>query len=443
MHTSRLSRTLTRDEIQPMKRVLVIAYQFPPVAGMGSHRILRLVRHLHEVGWEPVVMTGQVATGVPVDPQLLDSLPANVEVHRVPSLDLTAMWAAMKKSNAGLPSEPPSLKSQGFTTFLNRWMMVPDKVFPWIRPAVRAGERLVRDKQIHAIYSTSDPYSDHLVALRLARRHAFPWIAEFRDLWLGGPYFARSQPTSLHRAIHGYFERRVVTHASSVVCVTRGVQRYFDAAYPESRTRLLYNSFDSAEYGTAEPEPDPVFTILYAGAFYSTRSPAPFFAGWARFLAQHRLTPGAARIIVIGGSSDLDLGAMASRFGIAQTVQLVGRVPHAEALRRMRNATALLAVQAPEDDISVPGKLFEYIGARRPLLFVGRPCEPTEMIVRHRLGWVARPDAESVAEALSAIYSAWRTRGHAGIGLPPMPQFSARSAAAQLARLLEEAHCGA
>src|SRR5438067_915683 len=162
-----------------MKRVLIISYFFPPTSNMGSHRMLRFVRHLRECEWEPVVLTGKLPGWAHVDDTLLDRLPKDLEVHRVGNIDLTTTW---RKLFASTPSATPSAsQTHGLTTFINRWLMIPDKYFPWISPAARYARGLKFD----AIYSTSDPLSDHLVALRLSRQGSVPWIAEFRDLWIG------------------------------------------------------------------------------------------------------------------------------------------------------------------------------------------------------------------------------------------------------------------
>ena len=426
-----------------MKKVLVIAYSFPPVTNMGSHRILRFVRHFREFGWEPVVLTGKLTTGPLCDEKLLAKLPADLDIHRIESPDLTEMWA--KLTRRGQPSVPAvatnqsaPVKTQRLTTFLNRWVMIPDKSFPWIRPAAAAGERLIREKNIAAIFSTSDPLSDHLVGLRLTRRTNVPWVAEFRDLWLGSPYLARSHPTPIHRALHARMERRVVAGAKTIVCLSRGIQDYFTAAYPTCKTRSIYNCFDPEEYPPAPAPESGKFTVLYAGALYSSRSPAPFLEGWGRFMAQCRLTPDTAEFVILGGSSDLDLPAMARQYGVEQSVKLAGRVTHIEALRRMQAATVLLAVQSPEDDVHLPGKLFEYAGARRPILALSRPCETAEIITNHQLGWVVEPDASAVAAKLVEVYALWKEKGHAGLATQSAGKFSINESTRQLTALLEE-----
>jgi glycosyltransferase involved in cell wall biosynthesis len=404
-----------------MKRVLIVSYFFPPISNMGSHRILRFVRHLREFGWEPIVLTAKIEGWTAVDNHLLQRVPADVEVVRVGHLDLTGLWHKLRRSDGDGAAGTAPARTQGLTTFLNRWVMLPDKYFPWIGPATRAARQI---PNVAAVYSTSDPLSGHLVARRLGK----PWAAEFRDLWLGSPYFARAHPTPVHRALHARWERQVVADASVVVGLSRGITDYFAKTYAKP-VRTIYNCFDPEEY-PAPPPPEKTFTVLYAGALYSSRSPEPFLAGFAQFIKRQP----DARFVILGGSSDLDLPAMIARHGLSERVELPGRVSHAEALRRMQSAAALLAVQSPDDDVHVPGKLFEYIGARRPILAMSRPCEVAEMIAQHRLGWVAEPQPAAVAARLAEAYQTWRS----GAAPPAAERFSVRESTRQLAALLDE-----
>jgi len=392
-----------------MKRVLIVSYFFPPAANMGSHRVFRLVRHLRATGWEPVLLTAPGAQEV-----------EGVEIHRVAGVDLTALWRKLKGNQPGTGS------GKTVTTSLNRWVMIPDKYFPWIGPAARAG----RDLKFDAIYSTSDPLSDHLVARRISQRTGVPYIAEFRDLWLGNPYFARAHPTPVHRALHARLERQVVAGASAIAGLSRGIAEYFERNYSKP-VRVIYNCYDPADY-TGDVAPSGKFTVLYAGAVYSSRSPEPFFAGFAKFVKQRGLPPAQAEIVWLGESPDLDLRAMAQRTGVEAFVRLEGRVAHAEALRRMRAATVLLTIQSPEDNIHVPGKLFEYVGSGRPILALAQPCEVAELVQRHHLGWVCAAEADAVAATLGEIQAQPVTLARVDV-----EQFSVSATARAVADLLE------
>jgi glycosyltransferase involved in cell wall biosynthesis len=415
-----------------MKRVLIVAYFFPPSTNMGSHRILRFVRHLRQFDWEPVVLTTTFKGGTLVDEQLLAHVPKDIEVHRIGGLDLTGLWHAGRKPAAAKHGTAP-VRSQGLTTFLNRWVMIPDKFFPWIRPAAQFASTLKFD----AIYSTSDPLSDHLVARRISRQTRIPFVAEFRDLWLGSPYFARAHPTPVHRALHTQLERKVIHDASAIVGLSRGIQGYFEKTYPDKPAHIIYNCFDPGEYPPAPPT-SSVFVILYAGALYSSRSPEPFLAGFSEFVQKHRLSPAEAKFIIAGGSSDLDLRALARQHNVDSHVELLGRLPHREALGRMQSATALLAIQSPEDDVHVPGKLFEYIGARRPIFVVSNVCETANMVAQHQLGYVAEPNHAAVAAKLDELYKSWKAHGHSELAVAAADRFSIRETTRQLAALLDE-----
>ncbi|MEI6084962.1 MAG: glycosyltransferase [Verrucomicrobiota bacterium] len=410
-----------------MKRVLIVAYFFPPISNMGSHRILRFVRHLRKFGWEPVVMTGPAEGWPQTDPALLEEVPTDLEIHRVKGLDLTALWRKTSGGNGGGPA-----RSRGVTTFLNRWAMIPDKFFPWIGSATHAGCAL---KNISAIYSTSDPLSDHLVARRISQSTGIPYVAEFRDLWLGNPYFARAHPTPFHRACHARLERRVVTGAAAIVGLSRGIADYFEAHYT-TPVRVIYNSFEPEDY-PGNSQSSGKFSVLYAGAVYSSRSPVPFFAGFERFVKERGLTPAQAEIVWLGESPDLDLRQMAEQCGVASYVHFAGRVGHATALKRMRKASVLLTIQSPADNIHVPGKLFEYIGAGRPILALAQPCEVAELVQRHELGWVCAAQPAAVAGMLNRIFSAPARPNRKNI-----EQFSAAGTTKALANLLEQVTTG-
>ncbi len=428
-----------------MKRVLVIAYFFPPVRNMGSHRWLRFVRHLPEHGWEPVVLTGASPGWTEVDPGAVENLPANIEVVRVPALDLTEVWKkwsqrttqATPATPAAAGARPRQSRAHQLSTFLNRWVMIPDKYFPWLGPAARAGERLIRQRQVHAIYSTSDPVTDHLVARRLTRRTGVPWAAEFRDLWLGSPYFARAHPTAFHRWLHARLERRVVADARVVVGLSQGIEAHVARTYPGTTTRVLYNCFDPADYPPPAAAPAEKFRLMYVGALYSSRSPEPFLAGLAGFIQQRKLTPTQIEWLLLGGSPDLDVAGLAERYGLREYVTLAGQVSHAEAMRRMQEASALVAIQSPEDDVHIPGKLFEYIGARRPILLVAPDCEVARIVRQNQLGVVAAPNAAAVTEAVGHLYAQWEAGGVTTKENPASAAFDIQTRTRQLAEILD------
>jgi len=164
------------------------------------------------------------------------------------------LWQKFGKRGRSEHGTAPA-RSQGLTTFLNRWVMIPDKCFPWIGPATR----FARDLKFDAIYSTSDPLSDHLVARRVSQHTGAPFVAEFRDLWLGSPYFARAHPTALHSGVARPAGAAGRHKASVVVGLSRGISDYFAKTYTKP-VRTIYNCFDPEEYPT--PTRPPVGSLF-------------------------------------------------------------------------------------------------------------------------------------------------------------------------------------
>ena len=67
-----------------MRRVLFIAYLFPPVANSGTRRSLAFANHLPDLGWEPLVLTCDPEPRAPLDAELLAEVRPGTHIERVP-----------------------------------------------------------------------------------------------------------------------------------------------------------------------------------------------------------------------------------------------------------------------------------------------------------------------------------------------------------------------
>jgi glycosyltransferase involved in cell wall biosynthesis len=95
--------------------------------------------------------------------------------------------------------------------------------------------------------------------------------------------------------------------------------------------------------------------------------------------------------------------AVLDRLKLHAYVDRVGQVSHSEALRELVHSDAALIIQSPDDSVHVPGKLFEALGARVPLLALSHPCEVTEIVKRTHAGLCAAHDPEAIAAALTQL----------------------------------------
>lgn len=410
---------------------------------MGGVRLRRIARLLPGFGWEVVVLThtrNQTSVVVPDTP--------GVRVIEVAAADLTGVYRRLRGKPASDTIEngraAPSAQKIALTSEINRWLMIPDKIAPWRKPAINRGAELLRAEKFDAIFASLDPRTSLLVATDLSQQFGVPGVVEYRDLWIGNPYYHITQPTRFHTWIHQRLERRVLRRAHRVSTVCQGIADYLSVTYRRelrSPVELNYNFFDPAEYPErpARTATRP-FVISYTGAMYASRTPHQFFEGMRRFIDSRKLTPDQFRFRWAGGAAGInDLNSVIERTGVGPYMDYLGTIPHREALRLMMDSDAALLIQAPNDQIHIPGKLFEALGARVPLLALASRCEVTDIIERCNAGLIAGHTAESVSNVLRQFESFAADRQPWRFNEPAVEAFSAGASVARLSALLESA----
>lgn len=381
-----------------VKRVLIVAAFFPPIAGGGVYRTLGFARHLPAFGFGPVVLTGPLPEPEGGDPGLLASV-SHVEVVRAGRG--SAISAARSRA-----SRPPWIQAMARVA---SWIAIPDSYARWRGAAVRAGLERIARKDIAAIYSTSPPDTDHLVALDLHRASGIPWVADFRDPWIGLGY--RTPPTRWHRRKHQRLLRTVLRGATRVIAATEGTERWLKGVDPSiaSRSCVIPNGFEDEEWRGVTPRRFDRFTIIHAGRLSDDRTLEPFARGLEVFLARDPARRGAIQCLLLG-PHDAAQARVVGRSGLAGVMRFEGNRPHAETLAMEAGADVLLLVKSRSERYRdlVPGKLYEYLGAGRPVLAIAPEGPAADLVRRFGMGWVANPDApEQIADALT---EAWARR---------------------------------
>ena len=150
----------------------MIAYNFPPHGGVGVQRSLKFVKYLPTFGWRPLVIAGDADAGAVQDESLLQQISPTAYIKRVPGFSMRRF--VERTRNAGL-------KPLGVAA--NILSSVPDGEIFWSFKARNAVDELIRSERPHIIYTTSAPYSSHLLGLWIKRRYGLPWMADFRDPW--------------------------------------------------------------------------------------------------------------------------------------------------------------------------------------------------------------------------------------------------------------------
>ena len=370
------------SDVRQGPRIVFVAYYFPPVAGVASDRATALSRHLGDLGWEPIVVTSQngfyyhTASGEVIDTPVVRT--RNVELSRV----MRALYTAGASSaDDGQTVRPIKTRGVGnrLRALVRDFVYIPDAQIGWVPFAARAAIGLLRGLETRSvIYSTSVPYSAHLAAMLAASRCQVPWVAEFRDPWstARGPGHTPSRlRRRVNRAIEGWIVRtadHVVVTSEATRCDLLNAHR----ANPEHLS-VVTNGFEPLPPREVPSAGSPM-TILYAGTVATGEDTGPVLAALDAVEAR---TPGRFRLRVLGPSEAWLSDGQPARAWL----ELGGVVSPMEAREAMARASVLLLVRAhPTYRNILPGKLFEYVGARRPIVAVcPADAEMGAMLIRY------------------------------------------------------------
>jgi hypothetical protein len=365
---------------QALRRVLMVAYHFPPLAGSsGIQRSLRFVQQLPALGWQPVVLTTQERAYERTTDDLLAEVPPGTEVHRAFAVD-----AARHLAVAGRYPGP---------------LARPDRWMSWQFDAVRRGLSLIREQGIAAIWSTYPLATAHRIGATLQRRSGLPWIADFRDPMAQEGYPADPKVWQSFSDI----EAAAMRQAARCCFTTPSAVATYRQRYPAAAERisLLENGYDEPAFANAQARRAPAgplnsgcVTLLHSGIVYpAERDPTALFVALAALRQQ---APDAARRLRVRFRAAVHEGllhTLAAQHAVQSMVEICPPLGYVDALGEMLAADALLVMQASNCNEQVPAKTYEYLRAGRPIVCLSDPSGDTwGVLARAGLGRLARLD---------------------------------------------------
>jgi glycosyltransferase involved in cell wall biosynthesis len=396
------------NDAKTLRRVLVVAYYFPPMGLSGVQRVAKFVKYLPDYGWQPTVLTVEPAGYFAYDTTLLHEVEqAGVAIHRTKTWDPTRLFGGRR--TVALPSEFWRRRLSS----LSQFFFVPDNKISWMRHALRAGNRLLQAHPFDAVFSSAPPYTAHLVAERLSRRHGLPLVVDFRDDWVGNPRHV--YPTPFHRRWHQRLEQRVLRRSRYVVTINEPIRSALRQRNPcldgSSPIAILPQGYDPDDFAV-EPvarEPETMW-LLYSGIFYDAQTPDFFLRALAQGVEKLPEMRRHVEAVFVGLLPRASL-QLIDRLGIGDLVRYEGYVAHDEAVAFQRAADVLwmtIGKRPGAEGIST-GKLFEYIGTRKPILALVPPGAAREALGPYGAACVVEPDdVAAIEQAILGFYDRWR-----------------------------------
>ena len=406
--------------------VLLIAYYWPPSTEVAVVRVEKLARHLTKLGWKPIILTvnpwhyehisrseSEETFSVLRTPAFISPLKGYATVKMM--IQRLRRRSRVFSEGHGSYGEP---HNESFVATARRLclslLFTPDEFQGWLPFAIYRAISSIKKYNIRNVITSGPPFTSHLVGLAVKKWQGthINWVADFRDPWVACEQRPALITSAMSDHVNLFLEKHVTLNADHIVCVTPSMTEEYRKRYPlvsDAVWETITNGFELSEFESIRPiMPSAKFTISYVGSIEYERSPECLFRAVTELCKEGAFEKRSISIRLIG-KCDLMQGRQTREVirthDLDGVVELVGTVTRSDALQEMINAHVLLLL-ANGQRLQVPGKAYEYIGARRFILAITENHGATaDLIRRIGCGAVLHPsDHRSIKRVLKDCY---------------------------------------
>ncbi len=393
-----------------MKKVLIIANLFH-----ASPRIPGLVKYLPEFGWQPIILT----TPIGENPDARFGPPNNFKdsnrvietYHYNPEEDIGVR--VNKRFN--LASKKSYNYVKPFLWFLYKFYLevtdYPDREKGWKPFAVDAGSKLLQSEHVDAMISSSSPVTSHLVAKELKAKYKIPWIADLRDLWSQNHCYSYGP---LRKAIDRRLELKTILSANILTTVSQPWAEKLRTLHKRKSVYAITHGFDPVTVNIPPANLTAKFTITYTGSIYTRKQdPAKLFTALRELISERAIDPDDIEVRLYGTGVEW-LEKEIEQYGLSNIVKHYQKVPRDVALEKQKESQLLVHFrwEDPQELGAYSGKIFEYLGARRPILATGGFAgDVVEELLNETGAGICASSVEDVKNTLRELYREYKLKG--------------------------------
>ena len=357
------------------KTVLIVSYYWPPAGGPGVQRWLKFATYLSSNNITPIVYTPENPSYPILDPELLKETP-EVTVLKYPIRE-PYKWAKLlskKRTNTvskGIISNQHASLVERFMLFIRGNFFIPDARKSWVKPSINYLSDYLSNNHVDAIITTGPPHSMHLIGLGLQKRFKLPWFADFRDPWTTIGYHRKLKLTTWAASKHKQLERLVLNSADQIIVTSPSTKDEFSSITTKP-IQVITNGYDQELNKTQTKGLDKRFSLSHIGSLLSGRNPQIL---WDSLHELNSEIPGFKDDLLLRfvGFVAPEIKLSLAQSGLNDNVAYTGYVAHQKALEYQVNSQLLLLIEIDSQHTKciIPGKLFEYFMAQRPILAIG------------------------------------------------------------------------
>lgn len=371
-------------------KVLMVAFDYPPSKSVAGQRTLRMTQYLPDFDWEPIVLTGSEKAYDGLD--YSQKIPEHMrdKVFRSGALDV---------------DKHMSYKGKHFA-----WMKVLDRWSTWIPGAIIKGIKIIKQHNPTVIWSTYPTLSGHIVAYYLAKKFNLPLVVDYQDPLS----YIHKNPTGLQRWTYLKVDNTILPKAAAAVFATEQAKEAY-AAYHfsvnKNKFHCIENGYDESNFQTlmeskkdfSTPFSNRKFSFYYSGVLYPNgRNPLPTLKAISDLKLAKKINTDNFELIFQGAGNGQEFDQVLKDLKIRDLVHFFPSVPFLDSLYNMQHADALLLIQDSVFKLQVPGKLFEYIRAGKPVLVAAPDDSATAIVAKEAQCGSIRNTAEGIREVLIA-----------------------------------------
>jgi glycosyltransferase involved in cell wall biosynthesis len=427
-------------------RILLISYYWPPSGGGGVHRWLKFSKYLPEFDIEPVIYTPLDPDYPAIDESLLDEVDDKLQIWRHPIWEPYGYYRKFmglkrdKKIYSGFITEDEhETFRQKVSVFVRGNFFIPDARKFWIKPSIKYLTKRLKAEPVDLIVSTGPPHSMHLIAAGVHKAFQIPWIADFRDPWTGIDFYDQLRLLPWSDRKHKRLEREVLTEADCVVTVSP--QWKLDLEKISGRdVHVMTNGFDEADFKETPPLTDE-FTLTHLGSINADRNANMLWDTLEAMLANDAEFARHFQLDLIGPIDQSVLVYLKRLPALSQRMQVTEWLDHSAAIRRIQASQVLLLLlnDTPNKFGIVPGKLFEYLGANRPVICIGPVRGDADHILQEcQAGKVVDyRDQEGMEQVVRTYFNAYQSGAPVASPDAQIAQYARRNIVKTYAELMQ------
>ncbi|MBP7464376.1 MAG: hypothetical protein KA793_08560 [Bacteroidales bacterium] len=360
-----------------MKKVLIISYYWPPAGGIGVHRCLKFAKYLPQYGWTPVVYAPSNARYEYTDNTNFRHISPDLEIIKAPIIEPFGVFRFLSGRKKAETTNPVYVRDRKRSIIdkMGIWIrgniFVPDARMLWINPSVRRLKKYCRENHIDALLTDGPPHTNTVIALRLSQALGIPWLADFQDPWTQVDYYSMLYIGRCADRKHHRLEQETFATAKKITIASPTWARDLENIGARN-VDPIYWGYDDDDFPKNEVAFSGYFSIVHAGQLGYDRYPATFLKVLADMCNENTLFREKLRL-ELAGTVDYSIAQRIEELGLSKNYSALGKMSFPDAIQlTLRAHMLLLPLNIAENAKGrIPGKLFENLKARRPILCLG------------------------------------------------------------------------